>query len=457
MRTLDLGKVVPEKGIDYFTEAEINEIVEDVAETVIVPEKTSDLTNDSGFIDNTVNNLANYELKTNTGSVIELSINSDYVMTLNLKNSAGTTISTQNIDLPLETMVVGASYSNVTKNITLTLQNGTTTSFSVADLVSGLQTEITLTNKLSSDLVDDTTSTNKFVTSQEKTNWNNKSDFSGDYDDLTNKPTIPSALSDLTDDTTHRLVTDTEKTAWNNKQDVMQFSTMPNASADTVGKIVQYIGTTNANYTNGYFYIGTTDGTNYSWSNINVQAGSSDSDKLPIYDFLSSTQIGTISQFGTTLSADDKTMLAQIINEAYLKGHHSLGINFSFNENYGSSILFTNIDGNVLLQKKPTGFDLYSVISRNLSNTSINAIDSYMLRINMTWNDDVATVSNAKIFKSTSRFLTTTNESTYTPTSDYNPATKKYVDDKLTTYSGYDATKTQTLKNVNGTLTWVDD
>ena len=33
--------------------------------------------------------------------------------------------------------------------------------------------------------------TNKFVTSNEKTTWNNKSDFSGNYNDLTNKPTIP--------------------------------------------------------------------------------------------------------------------------------------------------------------------------------------------------------------------------------------------------------------------------
>ena len=35
------------------------------------------------------------------------------------------------------------------------------------------------------------------------------------------------------------------------KQDMMQFSTMPTASVDTVGKIVQYTGTTDANYTNG--------------------------------------------------------------------------------------------------------------------------------------------------------------------------------------------------------------
>ena len=31
------------------------------------------------------------------------------------------------------------------------------------------------------------------------------------------------------------------------------------------------------------------------------------------------------------------------------------------------------------------------------------------------------------------------------------------MDANLTNYTGYDATKTQTLKNVNGTLTWVDD
>lgn len=43
--------------------------------------------------------------------------------------------------------------------------------------------------------------------------------FSGSYDDLTGKPTIPTALSQLTEDTSHRLVTDAEKNTWNNKSD----------------------------------------------------------------------------------------------------------------------------------------------------------------------------------------------------------------------------------------------
>lgn len=42
---------------------------------------------------------------------------------------------------------------------------------------------------------------------------------SGSYNDLSNKPTIPSALSALSDDASHRTVTDTEKAAWNAKSD----------------------------------------------------------------------------------------------------------------------------------------------------------------------------------------------------------------------------------------------
>lgn len=67
------------------------------------------------------------------------------------------------------------------------------------------------------DLSDD--STHRLVTDTEKTTWNNKSDFSGSYNDLTDKPTIPDELADLSDDSTHRLVTDTEKSTWDAKSD----------------------------------------------------------------------------------------------------------------------------------------------------------------------------------------------------------------------------------------------
>jgi hypothetical protein len=43
--------------------------------------------------------------------------------------------------------------------------------------------------------------------------------FNGNYPDLTNLPTIPTALSDLTGDFNHRLSSDAEKALWNGKQD----------------------------------------------------------------------------------------------------------------------------------------------------------------------------------------------------------------------------------------------
>lgn len=49
-----------------------------------------------------------------------------------------------------------------------------------------------------SELAED--STHRLVTDTEKATWNAKSDFSGSYNDLTNKPTIPTTTSELTND-----------------------------------------------------------------------------------------------------------------------------------------------------------------------------------------------------------------------------------------------------------------
>lgn len=169
----------PQKYIDYWTNADKteieNDVITDITPTLNQKANRSEIPDVSSFITKDVNNLTNYELKTNTGSLINLEINnSTYVVTLQLKNSSGTVISTGTIDLPLETVVVGGRYDNNTKKVILTLENGNTVEFSVADLVAGLQTEITSQNKLASDLVDDTNSGNKFVTTSDKTNWNAK-------------------------------------------------------------------------------------------------------------------------------------------------------------------------------------------------------------------------------------------------------------------------------------------
>lgn len=119
---------------------------------------------------------------TKYGASLEMSVNSStFVVTTTLKDQDGNTLGTaQTIDLPLESVVVGGSYDSANKKVVLTLQNGSTIEFSVADLVAGLQSEITSSNKLSADLVDDTSTTNKFVTTSEKSTWNGKQDAISD-------------------------------------------------------------------------------------------------------------------------------------------------------------------------------------------------------------------------------------------------------------------------------------
>lgn len=115
---------------------------------------------------------------TKYGATLTLAIDSStYVVTATLKDQDGNTLGTaQTIDLPLESVVVSGSYDSQTKEVVLTLQGGSTIRFSVADLVSGLQSEITSQSPLDADLVDDSTSTNKFVTSADITAWNGKQD-----------------------------------------------------------------------------------------------------------------------------------------------------------------------------------------------------------------------------------------------------------------------------------------
>lgn len=108
---------------------------------------------------------------------LSMSINSStYVVTGQLKDQDGNDLgNAQTIDLPLETMVVGGSYDDVNKKIVLTLKNGNTVDIPVADLVSGLQTELSAVNKLNPAYID-YDSTHAAVTEAEKSSWGGKQD-----------------------------------------------------------------------------------------------------------------------------------------------------------------------------------------------------------------------------------------------------------------------------------------
>lgn len=80
-----------------------------------------------------------------------------------------------------------------------------------------------------------------------------------------------------------------------NEGQIVQVASLPTADADTLGKIYQYVGETDTDYTNGYFYKcveGETAGT-YEWEAVSVQAGGSSSGTFG-KDITASVDIGGI-------------------------------------------------------------------------------------------------------------------------------------------------------------------
>lgn len=83
---------------------------------------------------------------------------------------------------------------------------------------------------------------------------------------------------------------------------VPQWSSLPTASADYVGKIVQFIGATDSSYTHGYFYECISDGSTpatYSWSQTNAQPSDNDYTSL-----LNKPSINSVTLSGNKTSAD---------------------------------------------------------------------------------------------------------------------------------------------------------
>ena len=189
------------------------------------------------------------------GAALGLSIDPQtYVMTLTLKSSAGDTLDTRTVDLPLESMVVSASCTGGV--LTLTLQSGATVDVDVSSLVDGLipASEKGAVNGVAtlgadgkvpsgqlptiptalSQLTQD--SMHRTVTDAEKQAWSNQSGFSGDYNDLTNKPDIPDSAEDV------GAIPVSEKGAANGVAELdangkVPSTQIPLASADSIGGI----------------------------------------------------------------------------------------------------------------------------------------------------------------------------------------------------------------------------
>ena len=87
--------------------------------------------------------------------------------------------------------------------------------------------------------------------------------------------------------------------------DAIQVTALPTASADELGKVYQFIGTTDASYTHGYFYECVSDGAvtpTYSWAQVSVQPTPSGLPSQSGHGGTFLTTDGTDASWGTTLT-----------------------------------------------------------------------------------------------------------------------------------------------------------
>jgi len=239
-----------------------------------IPTKTSDLTNDSGFI-NDVSGLATKQeisdmlTKTEAADTYQAKgnyvVDASYVHTDNNFTTAEKTklsgiesgaevnvqadwnesdvtsdayiankptIPTATSDLTNDSnFVVDANYVHTDNNFTSTEKTKLSGIESGAQVnvkpnwnaASGSDAEIlnkpTLAAVATSGDYEDLTNKPTIPAAQIQSDWSQSDSTALDY--IKNKPTIPTALADLTDDATHRVVTDTEKSTWSGKQDAL--------------------------------------------------------------------------------------------------------------------------------------------------------------------------------------------------------------------------------------------
>lgn len=139
---------------------------------------------------------------------------------------------------------------------------------------------------------------------------------------------------------------------------VPQYSTIPTATAEMAGNIVQFTGTTGANYTNGYFYKCVSDGQDpatYSWTQTDVQPAPVIPDPLPSQTgnagkFLITN--GTEASWSTSIT-QNLTLFEDGVYQSpyvYITGNTSTGTTPNFGVRFYSNtlgeLIFQSYNGN---------------------------------------------------------------------------------------------------------------
>lgn len=198
-----------------------------------------------------------------------------------------------------------------------------------------------------------------------------------------------------------------------------QVSILPTASEDNVGKIYQYVGATDANYTNGYFYQCISDGATtpaYSWEQINVQPGGA-GDDVAVIDPNNSTAVNIqILQDFYDKFVEGKAESIYVENIETYKSCEVYFVGGDFNT-------YLDFEGMYVSNTGISNYGIsYTILRKCELRLSLNAdtVTNYLLNHNINFGY-IPSFANS--------ILGMSNTNAYEPVDDYNPATKKYVDD----------------------------
>lgn len=156
---------------------------------------------------------------------------------------------------------------------------------------------------------------------------------------------------------------------------------------------------------------------------------------MPMYYFANSSNYNstdTISAWDANFTQIEKENLANIVMDAYRKGYLGFSLLFRTTQyRNGAFPIFTT--SGELLQSKPNTVSLYAnaLVENRYTSGSERKFASSQISIVGSWSDDIYTVTRISFYNSVYDMLTLNNTHSYTPTTDYHPATKKYVDDAI--------------------------
>ena len=184
-------------------------------------------------------------------------------------------------------------------------------------------------------------------------------------------------------------------------------------------------------YTNGSWeHIGDTsvDLSNYYTKDEANEELAKKQDNLPIYYIdidkpLIINVNGAATDYTQTTDVCDK--MSDIVNNARTKGYHEILIMMNFTNN---SYLFKTSNNKI-----QTGHNeqVANIFGGDILFPKYNYKSRTVLTLDGSWVNDVFTCKTIKWRISGGDYISTNNKIEYTPTDDYNPATKKYVDDQV--------------------------